>query len=152
MSVLKKILLETLEGFNQVNALRRSFSVNFKKFIIIFFTLLIGSIWLKSLFYLYLSHFVYVRGVYLCWSKYFCECLWALIKSTHSGDYFLQVWENSHFYISLCGWPQNGPTVEWATTVTRWCWGHLQIEKPKWEFFETFSEWSLECVDLIRAH
>jgi len=62
------------------------------------------------------GHFSRVRGGCLCWRKYFCRRLWALIKSTHSGDHFLKVSKKNHFYLSLCWCPQHG-TFQYFTCI-----------------------------------
>ena len=65
LSVLNTIVLSTFVSSNQLYALRRSFPESFKKFSVLFFTLLMASTWPESLFYMYFGHFFDVRGVCL---------------------------------------------------------------------------------------
>ncbi len=49
-------------------------------------------------------------------------------------------------------WTCTKMTVLYVNMLLRPCWGHQQSEKVKREIFDTLRKWSLECVELIRAH
>ena len=119
LSVLKKIVLPTFVASNLLYLLRKWFPESFKKITILFFNLLMASTSLQALLNMHSTVSGDVHGSCVGWRKALCSRFWVLNDSTHSGDHSLRVSKKSHFWFSLCRWPQNGPLSRHVTPKPR---------------------------------